>query len=791
MFKKNLRQKDEKGMILITVILGSLVIFGLLAAIMLSSQSNLQQSHRNQQYAQALAIASEGIENGMWSIVNVADRKPTQNNRVEEWETCSLTGKGEYKVRAEWLHSIQVGVGQAKFEAIEVVNRLARPNWIWTGSGGDFDEDGDCDFVVGGQKNVMEFLPNITHDGNFATETFRTIQASGTKEEDGRRRDIKGMSPAFDFNGDGHLDVVNYEAIFTENGRTMHTANYRLWTGDGNGSFTKGAAFGSITNTESADFWNRVIAAGNVDSGTSTDLVVADIDGKFRVYTNNGKGTFTLKQTIDGWSEEEWANTAGLADFDGDGDLDLIGGSVCDDKEYKLWENINGTFIKRIETIKMPDYGTVSTPIEAYSDASGADGMYIADFDRDGDVDVVVGTDNWRADSRDKRPGDHRGNGGKVYYFENQSSSTNPFTFAPVHTFQNPTGTYSYRGDVYQNPYRFSVDLDSGAAGDFDGDGFIDFMIADTNHSENAYFFRNLTGSGGGEGEETLIRIISTAEVPTTILGGLLGKVKREVSVIVRVPAPGPPGGALISNGSLNLTGNLSTDSYDSRTTVILPTEPTNDNHNKGHIVSNGNITLGGSLAIHGNAYSFSSFTGGSHLYEGGLAIPLSQRFIMPAAKVTPNVDTNHDLGEINRNQVLNGGETYVTSGINLSGNDTITISGNGTVKLYVTGDINVTGNATINENGNPTQLFIYGTNQCLQIREHGGAIIRAAIHAPNATFDPQGTGDLYGSIIVNRVDTGGTGNFTIFYDEALGDTDWLELDKVQIVPGTWHEKQR
>jgi hypothetical protein len=825
---------EEKGVALGIVMVMSVVLMAFCLTFLLISRTEVQDTQHDEAFVKGLPLSETGIERAIWVLIHDDDipdwdapgtstptrmlygcndsNCPYKNDPYSSLNKSHTTCKSTYNVKVEFCTGklSAPSVGKAKFEMIEVINRLAQ-KWAWTGAGGDFDEDGDDDFVVGGKVGQMEFLPNETHDGNFIT--FETIQEAWEDPHD-----IKGMSPAFDFNNDGHLDVITYEMRldedkFEEGERDYtKTVDYRLWTGNGDGTFNKMATFATTTNNESEDFWNRVISAGDIDNDGDIDIAVPDIDGKIRLYKNDGNGNFTLHDELAGWSKKQWANTAGLGDFDGDGDLDLIGGSVNDDKKYKLWENDgNGNFTEKPFGIEMPDYDNVSSPEEVYSDASGADCMLVADFDGDGDTDIVVGTDIWRADTEDDRENDFWGNGGKVYYFENLGGD---FEFAPVHTFRNSDGSFwSTRKDDgwvererrdgewwyrYENPYRFSIDLDSGGIADIDGDGYIDFMIGDTNNTGVIYFFRNMTtsGSGGGAGQiiKGLYRLTCTSE--SQVRGRIT--TSRKVECLVEIKANIGLQGSIGSLSELNYSGALSTDSYDSSVGHYTPgTNPDgepnphkkiNNNGNEGHIMSNEDIILGGNVSIDGDATCGAgkniTITGSAEI--SGSHKVATKNIDLPLVKVPSDIQ---DIGDIIGNTTLSTG-TYSCRSIYIYNNETLTI--NGTVILYCTGDIKIWGKVnTQNNNARATNFHILCTSGTTKIELKPQAFY-GTIYAPETEIEFQGNARIYGQLVGKKVSGGDSDNVWVIYDEQL---KYIKLPYVSEVDRTakiiyWREEK-
>ncbi len=329
----------------------------------------------------------------------------------------------------------------------------------------------------------------------------------------------------------------------------------------------------------------------------------------------------------------------------------------------------------------------------------------------------------------------------------------------------------------------------------------------------------NTTSTGNSD----LIRLTSTAEVPTAILGGLLGKVKREVSVIVKLPSPGPDDFAVFSDARINMTGTPDTDSYNSEN-ASPPLNVRSSTPNNGNMGSNGEIILGGDVHICGDvrAYGDIAFSG-EVIVEGdgisgteGTTISVTgsaelkgaqkrgtQRISLEDVTMPTN---STDVGIITGSTIILGqaGDTkkgdyyiYTATGINLDGSDRLTI--NDKVKLYVTGNISIMGNAQINYTGNalsstgypsPPAFLIYGNTTCTSINFNNNPFY-GAIYAPSTGFTVRGGDMIYGSLIVSSLTDGRGGNAMVIYDEALKESDFLEKKKMEVVSGTWREKQQ
>lgn len=113
----------------------------------------------------------------------------------------------------------------------------------------------------------------------------------------------------------------------------------------------------------------------------------------------------------------------------------------------------------------------------------------------------------------------------------------------------------------------------------------------------------------------------------------------------------------------------------------------------------------------------------------------------------------------------------YVSNGIDLTGNTTLSIGTNSYVTMYVGNEIDDGGNGRINNlSQHATQLFIYGLPSLDSIKLHGNGAFWGAIYAPSAVVEFKGAGNsggYYGALVGFRIDL--TGNSTFSYDEALG----------------------
>jgi membrane protein implicated in regulation of membrane protease activity len=168
-----------------------------------------------------------------------------------------------------------------------------------------------------------------------------------------------------DIDGDGDLDVASGSRFGNEVGWWENTS------GDGStwDEHILDTNFGGAMDVHVAD----------VDGDNDLDiLAAAEFDHTIAWWENDaGDGSSWTKRNID--ISFVSAHDVYAADVDGDGDMDVLG-AARDRDELAWWENTNGS-------------GTSWTKHVVTSSFDGTRGVYAADIDGDGDVDVVGAAD--------------------------------------------------------------------------------------------------------------------------------------------------------------------------------------------------------------------------------------------------------------------------------------------------------------------------------------------------------------------------------------------------------------
>ncbi len=309
---------------------------------------------------------------------------------------------------------------------------------------GDYDNDGWPDIAIQANRNSQDytgiFLNN--RDGTFADSGIM-LPALST-----------GNITWVDFDTDGDMDIQL-------SGHIVNTYYFLLYRNDGGGVFTSlatalpGIYFGDVD-------WADFDGDGDPDvllSGASASGYIT------RIYENTGGGNFTdLNAGLLGLSESsvEWG------DLDGDGDLDIIstGLSSGGPRYTRIYVN-NGA--------------GVFTPVAHNLPQVSLGDVQLADFDSDGDLDVLLS--------------------GATTGINNQD---------PV-------------SGVYRNDDNFNfTSLDLGLLGlknsaslwcDLDGDGDLDFLLSGQNGPDRRIYCFSNDGDGSFSQQNVALPSVVAGEI--------------------------------------------------------------------------------------------------------------------------------------------------------------------------------------------------------------------------------------------------------------------------------------
>ncbi len=215
----------------------------------------------------------------------------------------------------------------------------------------DFDGDGDDDVAV--LLVALDQMMVIFNDGTGAFESSSLFNVTGSTPTD--------LAVA-DYDQDGDMDVI------VSNGASDDAT---LFTNDGAGVFTGVSYAGYL--------WPIGVAFGDVDGDGDVDFCISNRDDcSVWIYTNDGQGVFTIRVKLPG---DRLNYCVDLADFDGDGDDDVVVASTFSTT------NLENTVRVRLYDQVADNWGTI---YDYFLPGVAARKVVASDLDCDGDMDIAV-----------------------------------------------------------------------------------------------------------------------------------------------------------------------------------------------------------------------------------------------------------------------------------------------------------------------------------------------------------------------------------------------------------------
>ena len=238
---------------------------------------------------------------------------------------------------------------------------------------GDFDNDGLLDLYVAQANDGLTGLPDKIYQNN-GDGTFTDVDAG-----DLTNTSVATATGAWaDYNNDGFIDMVTSN-VGTFGGPT----NHHLFVNN------QDSTFSSVSNnlTSGTSELGGIAWADYDNDGDMDVVMVSGNTSESTVLWTNTGSDFTSTVLLTGPD----AKAASWGDYDNDGDLDLYitayGDSQTDPDSNYFFINENGTFIR-------------VTNDTIVNDTDFSYGSAWADYDNDGDLDLFVANDGDTAKSR-------------------------------------------------------------------------------------------------------------------------------------------------------------------------------------------------------------------------------------------------------------------------------------------------------------------------------------------------------------------------------------------------------
>ena len=411
---------------------------------------------------------------------NTEDYKDVDNSSVAYWPPGPIS--------LNWLGG-----------NLEITAPSAMGSQIYVCDAGDFDGDGYPDLiglditedpVTGIRRYVLILVRNTFEDLNMdgLDDDGMIFQTDESEIYDTDLEAEPASITVGDYNNDGLLDFFFYKNDNDDPVYDKFVAAMYINVGT-----ATDPDFNPYYQSPTLDFTSRFMSAGiycrwsadhlcsvDIDQDGDTDVLVISQDQIFLV-RNPGASSFDIANfdiselnydQPPGFTIDMGGSTIDAADFDNDGDIDIVAGTVADIAYIVFYENDGTGYFTRYD-IPIPN-----------PDCIGAVATCVGDFNQDGWIDLMLSNDVWRAgnDARMwmyKNKGPLEGEGIPVDFQFECLNDCLPVT-PPVYEDRD--------GDGVDEKYH---DVDMGISVDFDLDGDVDFIFADANHSGDYYLARN------------------------------------------------------------------------------------------------------------------------------------------------------------------------------------------------------------------------------------------------------------------------------------------------------------
>jgi hypothetical protein len=210
---------------------------------------------------------------------------------------------------------------------------------------GDFDHDGNVDYVVGSSAGLQPFYAFGRGDGTFGNPVSFGAAV------------VHNSFVIEDFNNDGHLDFI---------AGMSGAGGFDVYLGGGDGNFTGPINFASSGRV-------TALKAGDFDNDDDLDIAVAfSNSGNISVHLGNGDGTFA--GAINLATGDTISQTVAVGDFDNNGNLDVVGYEYNNGNSSVFFGNGSGGF---------------GAEVQLTTDANGGS-IFAKDMNGDGFADVTT-----------------------------------------------------------------------------------------------------------------------------------------------------------------------------------------------------------------------------------------------------------------------------------------------------------------------------------------------------------------------------------------------------------------
>lgn len=313
------------------------------------------------------------------------------------YQDVYITNGGQTQTAAlRWENFLYHNNGDGTFDSVATGALVTDVSTSGGCSWGDYDNDGDLDLIVAEPTHRDEVIGTTTiyysknsfyrNDGN---GTFSSITLSPITDETqsgGFGTGTSRISPAWcDLNNDGWLDIFESNSMFNSTKDT-----HSVWISTQDGGFSSQSS--NLTSDQTArgglsmvDFDND----GDLDIATASGAPA----GETNIWVNTPSGWTKYTLIPSGQPNGRTASGVSWGDYDNDGDFDIFV-SIKRDYDDSKWAP-NKLFRNDTSSPDTPVFTEMTTSDVGtwLADSSFSYGSCWGDYDNDGYLDLFVGND--------------------------------------------------------------------------------------------------------------------------------------------------------------------------------------------------------------------------------------------------------------------------------------------------------------------------------------------------------------------------------------------------------------
>lgn len=242
----------------------------------------------------------------------------------------------------------------------------------------DLDNDGDLDLIVGiGESLLGGPTPGLTFGfRNIGTPTNPVFTRDDNLVVGIPDVGLNSYPALADLDNDNDYDLlIGRDLSSLVYYKNTGTPNSPIWTRD----------FTTFSGVETTNYWKDPTFC-DLDLDGDEDLIYGTDDGDLYFYQNIGTITnpqFQYNAAYFPVIKVSGSSTVSFADFDNDGDYDLLSGSTLDKLQY----------LKNDGTQNNPKFVKSTAPFSGLNPGFRCSPVFV-DIDKDNDFDIVSGADN-------------------------------------------------------------------------------------------------------------------------------------------------------------------------------------------------------------------------------------------------------------------------------------------------------------------------------------------------------------------------------------------------------------